>query len=80
MCVRVPGEYGERRPGHQRIAVLHPGYQSTVAGRETCGFWQSPGRDGGGPSDTFHKSAACDCLKRIYQSEFVVTCGLVIAG
>lgn len=47
MCVHVPGEHGERRSGHQRVAVLHPGYQSTVAGREARGFWQSPGRDGG---------------------------------
>lgn len=47
VCVHVPGEYGERRSGHQRIAVLHPGCQGAVAGRETRGFWQSPGRDGG---------------------------------
>lgn len=46
-CVYVLGEYGECWSGHQRVAVFYPGYQSSLAGRETRGFWQSPGRDGG---------------------------------
>lgn len=46
-CVHIPGEHGKRRSRHQRVPVLHPGHQSTVAGRETRCFWQSPGRDGG---------------------------------
>lgn len=40
--VCVSGEYGERRSGHQRVAVLHPGGPSAVAGQETRGFRQSP--------------------------------------
>lgn len=34
----------------------------------------------GGPSDTFHKSAACDCLKRKYHCQSSLWRGLVIVG
>lgn len=48
MC--VPGEHGQRWSGHQRLTVLHPVHQGTVAGQEARGFRQSSGRDGGSES------------------------------
>lgn len=47
MCLILPGEYGQCRSRHQRVPVLHPGDQGTVAGWKTCGVWQSSGWDGG---------------------------------